>query len=112
MAGYNTGGGYPPGDGGGGGGGNMFQFGGMGGGGAGEMPDGYRGRGRPLHRRPVTDYGSSVAKFVMARTMGWRGMGGNQMRPAAPWVIDVSANQQAGENLRGDQRRLLERVLG
>lgn len=44
----------------------------------------------------MTDYGSSVAKFMMVRMMGWRGMGGNQLRPAAPWVVDVSLLEKTG----------------
>ena len=102
MANYNSYDGRP--DTGSGAGGVGFVGGGIGGGGLGmggmgmaiglgdgTDGSGFRGRGRPLHRRPVTDYGTSVAKFVNMRMMGWRGgHGGNHMRPGASWVIDVS----------------------
>ncbi|KAI5779716.1 WD40-repeat-containing domain protein [Geopyxis carbonaria] len=73
-------------DGGGGGGGGG---GGAAGGGFGGERDGPYNRGRPLHRRPVTDYGTPVAKWMMNRTMEWRGLPQDAPRPAPQFIIDL-----------------------
>ncbi|CCX05102.1 Similar to hypothetical protein [Tuber melanosporum Mel28]; acc. no. XP_002837019 [Pyronema omphalodes CBS 100304] len=60
------------------------------GGGEGGDGTGPFNRGRPLHRRPVTDYGTPVANWVRNRAMEWRGVPNDYMRPSIQWTIDAS----------------------
>ncbi|KAG0125980.1 WD40-repeat-containing domain protein [Tuber indicum] len=76
------------GSGGGGGGGGGYDKRGGGGGGGGER-DGPYNRGRPLHRRPVTDYGASVGKWMMKQRMNWRGQSIDFLRPAPGFIVDL-----------------------
>ncbi|KAL7271298.1 pre-mRNA cleavage and polyadenylation factor (CPF) complex subunit [Rhizina undulata] len=51
--------------------------------------DGPYNRGRPMHRRPVTDYGTSVSKWTLKRQMNWRGQAHDFLRPAPAFIIDL-----------------------
>src|SRR5690606_17530262 len=53
---------------------------------------------------PVTDYGSSVAKWMQIRQAGWRGQPADEVRPAPPYIIDASCSH-SGCKIRGTDRR-------
>lgn len=42
---------------------------------------------------PVTDYGTSVSKWMLKRRMNWRGQTRDFLRPAPAFVIDVSCDE-------------------
>jgi len=41
------------------------------------------------HKGPVTDYGTSVGKWMMKRRMNWRGQNIDFLRPAPAFIVDV-----------------------
>src|SRR4051794_25499629 len=67
------------------------DWGGGGPGGGGGITSEGIGRGRPLHRRSVTDYGSSATKWMLGRKMKWRRSGRTfeHLRPNAAYIMDL-----------------------